>query len=243
MKKGKNGEVYFTNKAGTLKYKTMKRTVASTNMMETDDAMTLVSKIKHPKEILYADYANYMKALANKARKSMVETGNLKSDPDAKKIYSKEVSSLMAKLNNALKNSVKERTATRLAATEVNKRKKEDPDLTAEDIRKISQRSMTKYREQVGASSRRQRSINIDDKEWEAIQAGAISENKLKEILNNSDADSLRAKAMPKASKNLTNAQVARIKAMSNSNFTIAEIAEKMNLSPSAVSKYLKGVD
>ena len=46
-----------------------------------------------------------MKALANKARKSMVSTGNLKYDPNAKKIYAKEVSELEAALNNALKNS------------------------------------------------------------------------------------------------------------------------------------------
>ena len=184
-----------------------------------------------------------MKALANKARKSMVSTGNLKYDPNAKKIYAKEVSELEAALNNALKNSVKERTATRLAASEIKERKRIQPDLKSEDIRKLSQRSMSKYREQVGAATRRERNIIITDRQWEAIQAGAISENKLKSILANSDPDSLRQKAMPKKISGLTNAQVARIRAMNNSNFTINQIAEKMNVSPSVVSKYLKGAD
>ncbi len=242
MKKDSKGNVYFTNKDGSIKYKHGTRTVASTNMAETDDAMSLVSSFKHPKEILYADYANSMKALANKARKSMVTTGNLKSDPQARKIYATEVSSLEAKLNEALKNSVKERMAVRLTAAEVSKRKKTDPTLTAEDVRKLSQRTQSKYREQVGSVTRKNRSIKITDREWEAIQAGAISENKLKQILSNSDTDSLRARAMPKVSKSsVSSGQIARMKAMSNSNFTIAQIAEKMNLSTSVVSKYLKG--
>lgn len=239
----KTGEVYFTNSDGSIKYKTKARTIASTNMAETDDAMTLVSTYRHPKEIVYAEYANSMKALANKARKSMISTGNLKSDPQAKKAYAAEVSSLEAKLNDALKNSVKERTAVRLAASEINAKKKSQDDLKAEDIRKMSQRSLSKYREQVGSVSRRDRNIKITDREWQAIQAGAISENKLKQILANSDPDSLRQKAMPKKTSGLTNAQIARIRAMNNSNFTINQIAEKMNISPSAVSKYLKGVD
>ena len=244
MKKDKNtGEVYFTNPDGSIKYKTKARTQAITNMSNTDDAMTLISSYRHPKEILYAEYANSMKALANKARKSMVSTGNLKYDPNAKKIYAKEVSELEAALNNALKNSVKERTATRFAASEINERKRNQPDLKSEDIRKLSQRSMSKYREQVGAATRRERNIIITDRQWEAIQAGAISENKLKSILANSDPDSLRQKAMPKKISGLTNAQVARIRAMNNSNFTINQIAEKMNVSPSVVSKYLKGAD
>ena len=244
MRKDKNtGEVYFTNPGGSIKYKTKARTIASTNMAETDDAMTLISSYRHPKEIVYAEYANSMKALANKARKSMVSTGNLKYDPNAKKIYAKEVSELEAALNNALKNSVKERTATRLAASEIKERKITQPDLKSEDIRKLSQRSMSKYREQVGSATRRERNIIITDRQWEAIQAGAISENKLKSILANSDPDSLRQKAMPRKTSGLTNAQVARIRAMNNSNFTINQIAEKMNVSPSVVSKYLKGVD
>ena len=237
----KTGEVTYTNKDGSIKYRTKKRTVDSTRMAETNDAMTLVSSSRHPMEILYADYANSMKAMANQARIEMVRTGNLESNPTAKKIYAQEVSSLEVKLNDALKNTVRERTATRLAAAEIKRKKEADPDMKPDDVRKLSQRTQTKYRSEVGSISRRDRAINITDKEWEAIQAGAISENKLKKILDNSDPDSLRERAMPKAKNTLNTAQVNRIKAMSASNFTLNQIAEKMNLSPSTVSKYLKG--
>ena len=47
---------------------------------------------------------------------------------------------------------------------------------------------------------------------------------------------------MPKQSKAITNATANRIKAMSAS-YTIAQIADKLGLSTSTVSKYLKGVN
>ena len=242
MKKdAKTGKIIFTNKDGTISYRVKARTMPSTNMAETHDAMTLVSKKKHQIELLYADYANTMKAMANQARKEMIKTENLESNPSAKKIYAKEVASLEAKLNEALKNRPRERAATRLASSEIKRKQEADPTLTKEDIKKLSQRTLSKYRAEVGSISRRDRAININDREWEAIQAGAISNNKLIKILNNSDPDVLRERAMPKASNALSSAQVARIKSMSNSNFTLGQIAEKMNLPTSTVSKYLKG--
>lgn len=241
QKDPKTGKVTYTNKDGSISYRTKKRTIKSTNMAETDDATTLVSRSKHPMEMLYADYANSMKAMANRARIEMINTGNLKSDPAAKKIYAKEVSSLEVKLNEALKNTVRERTATRLASAEIKRKQEADPDMKPGDLKKVSQRSLTKYRDEVGSISRKKRAIQITDKEWEAIQAGAISDNKLQKILNNSDPDTLRERAMPKPSKTLSTAQVNRIKRLRDSNFTLKEIAEKMNISTSAVSNYLKG--
>ena len=237
----KTGKVIYTNKDGSITYRTKARTMDSTRMGETNDATTLVSSSRHPMEMLYADYANSMKAMANKARIEMVNTGNLVSNPNAKKIYQKEVSSLEAKLNDALKNSVRERAAVRLASSEIKRKQEADPDMKPGDLKKVSQRTLSKYREEVGSVSRRKRAVQITDREWEAIQAGAISENKLKKILNNSDPDTLRERAMPKAKATLNTAQINRIKAMSASNFTLNQIAEKMNLSPSTISKYLKG--
>ena len=237
----KTGKVIFTNKDGTISYRVKTRTLPSTNMAETNDAMTLVSKKRHQIELLYADYANTMKAMANEARKELIRTENLETNPAAKKIYANEIASLEAKLNNALKNSPRERAATRLATSEIKRKQEADPTMTKEDIKKLSQRTLSKYRTKVGSISRRDRAIDINDREWEAIQAGAISNNKLVKILNNSDPDKLRARAMPKASNALSSAQVARIKSMNNSNFTLSQIAEKMNLPTSTVSKYLKG--
>lgn len=237
----RTGTVYFSNKDGSIKYKYTMRTTKSTRMAEADDAYDLVSPFKHPMEILYADYANSMKSLANKARKEIIRTGNLEYEPKANKIYAKEVSSLESKLNNALKNAPRERTALRLANVEINKKIQNNPSMKPDEVRKISQQMVSKYRTEVNSLTRKQRNINITDKEWEAIQAGAITENKLKKILDNSDPDVLRERAMPTNKKGLTVAQMNRIKSLDASNFTIAQIAEKMGLSPSTISKYLKG--
>ena len=235
------GEVTYTNKAGDISYKVMKRTQNSTKMMETDDAYTLVSAAKHPMEVLYADYANKMKSLANQARKEMVSTKDTPTSPTAKKTYEQEVKDLNAKLNIALLNTTRERHAQRLANVSVKNKRQTNPDMDGSDVKKASQQALTKARQEVGAVARRDRNIKITDREWEAIQAGAVSATTLRKILANTDADQLRQRAMPKSSTSLSKAQINRIKSLSASNLTLAEIAKKLNVSTSVVSEYLKG--
>lgn len=233
----RTGKVEIINKTRTQK---------STKMGETDDANTLVSQYKHPMELVYADYANAMKSLANKARLEMVNTGKIAYSRNARKIYANEVESLNTKLNKAELNITKERAANRIAAAKVNNKRVEAENngepLKAKDIRKAGQQALTKAREEVGSIARRDRNIVISDKEWEAIQAGAVSETILKRILNNSDPDVLRQRAMPKEKKTVQTATINRIKAMSGS-YTIKQIADKLGLSTSTVAKYLKGAN
>lgn len=212
----------------------------STRMAETDDPYTLVSAAKHPMELVYAEYASNMKSLANRARIEMMNTGKIEYSSTAKKTYQAEYDSLNSKLNNALLNTTRERAAQRKANAEINSKKLADPNMKKDDIKKASQQALTKYRNEVGAVSRKDRDIEITDREWEAIQAGAISENKLTQILNNTNIDKLRERATPRSTTTLSAAKINRIKAMSNS-YTISQIAEKFNISPSTVSKYLKG--
>lgn len=237
-------QVTRTNKrTGEVETVTKKRTQKSTNMAETDDARTLISEANTPMEREYADYANRMKAMANEARKEYIATGKLQYDKNAKAIYQEEVASLMAKLNTAKLNAPKERLAQLKANAEVNRKRKDNPNMTAEEIKKAGQQAVNKYRAELGSVARKKREIDITDREWEAIQAGAISDNKLKEILNNSNVDSLRQRATPRATKQVTAAKANRIKALSNSGYTLAEIANKLGISTSTVSNYLKGAN
>lgn len=229
-------------RTGEVTTVTKQRTQKSTKMAETDDAYTLVSTTRHPKELLYADYANYMKDLANKARLEMVGTGKIAYSATAKAAYKAEVDSLDKKLNIALLNTTRERAAQRMTNAEVNAKKKANSDMKPDEIKKASQQALTKYRNEYGTVSRDKRSIKISDREWEAIQAGAISENKLKQILNNTDVDSLRQRATPRATTSLSTAKIAKAKAMRNSNYTLVEIAKALGVSTSTVSNALKGV-
>ena len=239
-----DGTVSYVSNDGTLTYRVKTRQQTSTKMAEAKDAYELVSAEPHAMEILYADYANSMKALANRARKEMLSTGKLEHKPSATKTYQAEVDSLLSKLNEAEKNSVRERQAARLANAEVKAKKAAGEIEEAGDVRKASQKAMTKYRQEVGAISRRERNIKITDREWEAIQAGAISENKLKRILANADTDELRQRATPRSTQTISSGKGARIRNMSASGkYTIAEIAKQLGLSTSTVQKYLKGVE
>ena len=234
--------VKTTNKrTGEITTTTKYRMQRSTKMAEISDAYDLISEANTPMEKAYADYANKMKSLANQARKEMMTTGKIKYSSQAKATYQPEVDSLMAKLNVALLNAPRERQAQLLANAEVNRKKKENPDMKPGDIKKASQRALSKYRSELGSVARRDRSIKVTDREWEAIQAGAISENTLLKILANSDTDVLRQKATPRATTTLSTAKVNRIKALRSSNYTISEIATKLGVSPTTISQYLKG--
>lgn len=232
----------------------------STNMAETTDARTLMSDPKNPSpmEVVYADFANNMKALANSARVNMVNTGKVAYSKQANTAYKNEVNSLMDKLKEAERNRPKERQALVIANAEVSrsvnaikdKLRAENPNATEQeinklvkkeiDIKKVSQKALTNARAEVGSVSRRDRSIDINDREWEAIQAGAISESYLVRILNNADIDALRERATPKTTTTLSKAKINKIKAMAASNYTLAEIAKACGVSPSAASKYVK---
>lgn len=227
-------EEYIDKKTGKPKLRTQK----STKMMETDDAYSLVSEDNTPAERAYADYANKMKAMANQARKEMVNTGKIAYSSSAKATYQEEVASLNAKLNVALKNAPRERRAQALANSVVDAKKKANPDITKGELKKLSQQELTKARASVGA---KREPVKITDKEWEAIQAGAISENTLTKIINNADIDSLRQRATPRTTTNLSSAKINRMAALRASGYTTEEIANALGVSSSTVTKYLSG--
>ena len=209
------------------------RTIKSTKMMETRDARSLSSGTLQ--EEVYADYANSMKALANTARKAITTTGNLKYSPEAKKEYATEVARLNAKLNTALLNAPKERQAQLLANSIVKEKKASNPGIEGEDLKKIKQAALSQARIKFGA---KREAIIIEDREWEAIEKGAISENVLNKIIQNADIDSLRSKATPRNSKTLSSAKLNKLQAMKASGYTNAEIAEALGISASTVAKY-----
>ena len=233
-------------KTGEVTTTTVTRTQGSTRMAETDDAYTLVSDSNTRMEHLYADYANSMKSLANQARKEMMNTGKVPYNPKAKETYKAEVASLKSKLNEALKNAPRERYAQIRTNAEIEAKKKaykekHGTDMPNGDVKKAGQRSLSRNRDAVGSVSRSKRNIKITDREWEAIQAGAVSENILKQILNNTDTDRLRDLATPKTRTTVSQAQINRIKSLQNSGYSLGQIADKLNISTSTVSKYLKG--
>lgn len=233
---------YETKKDGTVKETIEKRTDTITKMEDTEDARTLISAKRTKMELLYADYANDMKQLARDARLEMVHTPNVEVNKEAKKQYASEIASLNDKLNEALKNSIKERQALRMSASALKDAIERDPSLKDDkkSKRKISQLAITQAREELGSKTRKERNITLTDKEWEAIQAGAVTNTFLNKLLANCDPDDLRKRATPKETREISAATKAHIKALANSNYTIYDIAERLDLSPTTISKYIK---
>lgn len=226
------GETYISKKTG----KEVKRISKSTKMAETSDANTLSSG--YLIETVYSEHANKLKALANKARSESRSTEYIPYSKEAHVKYKDQVDSLNSKLNIALKNRPLERKAQLVANAKVKNVYAANPDMDSDDLKKLKGRCLTEARLQTGASKQQ---IKIEPKEWEAIQAGAISTNKLKSIVQNSDLDVLKQLAMPREMRGVTPAQESRIKVLESRGYTLAEIADAVGVSTGTITNVLQG--
>lgn len=248
----RRGSTRINKETGELEYKESGRTyinkkgervkaMQNVPLISTIDDMRKLSS-GTPQENAYADYGNTMKALANKARKEAANTPNLKYSSTANKAYKPEVDQLLAALDKAERNAPKERRAQAIANSVVKAKIQDNPELSdsgnKKTLEKIRSAAIDDARASVGASGRDTR-IHITDKQWQAIQAGAITDSRLKSILKYTDEDELKKLAMPKKTLSLSTAQQTKMQRMKTSGYTIAEIAESLGVSTSTVSKYI----
>lgn len=202
---------------------------------ETKDARTLSSGTIQ--ENLYADFSNKLKAMANQARKEAANMKGIQRNPEAAKTYAPEVASLKEKYNNMIANKPKERKAMLIANANIKAKIQEqglDPTIDKKEIKKISSVEMQRARDSVGASGRKSK-VTFTDREWEAVQAGAISDNMLTKFLNSSDSDEIVKRAMPKNVAVMTSAKMSKANAMLRSGYSYAEIAKACGVPESTV--------
>lgn len=228
----KTGKVRYLDVKGT---KQVMRTIKSTKMDEVDDAFKLSSGTRM--ETVYAEHANSLKALANKARLTAINIEDTPYNPAAYKTYAKEVAALKADLDRANKNKPLERQAQLLANKAVEAKKQENPFLDADDLKKIKGQELIIARHRVGAQKE---PITIDDRKWEAIQAGAISSHALDEIILNIKPEILKERAMPRTTKGLSSGKIARAKLMFEHGYDAGEIADSLGVSTSTLRKALE---
>lgn len=227
-----SGRTYVDPRTG----KTVAATTKVKRILAVDDVRSMSSGTLQ--EEAYADYANKMKDLANKARLEYKATPTLKRSASAAKAFEPEVNRLMAALKVAQLNAPLEREAQRIANARVKAKVQANNIADKDEISKIRRAAISDARNSTGASGKRTR-ITISDGEWTAIQSGAISDTTLSEILRYAEPKTVRERATPRRTTQLSDARISRIKAMANSGHTNAEIAEALGISTSAVSKYL----
>lgn len=201
------------------------KTIRSKMLAETEDASTLSSGTQI--ESIYAEHSNRLKALANTARKEAVHAKPTPYSPSAKAVYSNEVASLTAKLNVAEKNAPYERQAIRLANSVVSQKRQANPNMEEADVKKVKQLALNESRVRTGAKKTK---IVVTQPEWDAIQAGAISTDKLQRILSNSDIDTVKRLALPKHAVKLSSSKIQRAQTMLDSGYTQSEVADALGV-------------
>lgn len=224
---------------GDFKVKTenIKETVKKGSTV--DDAFDLTSGGRDgafPVERIYANHANKLKALANEARKASVATTGSVYSPTAAKAYAPQVARLTAQLNEAAKNKPLERQAQVIAGAIVKAKRQAKPNMDADELRKVEARALRDARARTGADKKK---IVIRDDDWEAIQAGAVSSSKMREIFNYADPDRIRELATPRKATVATGPVMARAKALLAAGYTQSEISEMLGVPASTLNSAL----
>lgn len=212
-----SGRTYVDPRTG----KTVAATTKVKRILAVDDVRSMSSGTLQ--EEAYADYANKMKDLANKARLEYKATPTLKRSASAAKAFEPEVNRLMAALKVAQLNAPLEREAQRIANARVKAKVQANNITDKDEISKIRRAAISDARNSTGASGKRTR-ITISDGEWTAIQSGAISDTTLSEILRYAEPKTVRERATPRRTTQLSDARISRIKAMANSGHTKADV-------------------
>lgn len=198
----------------------------TTMMDKVKDARELLSDHPSNKEIMYADFANQMKAMANESRKEYLavskELDKYKIDPEAKKKYVKEVESLQNKLETAKANAPRERQAQLVGNQIVKARVDDNPNMDNEEYAKVKGQALLSARDRTGANKVK---VTFTDEEWEAVNARAIGKTTLRELLKNSKAEHYKEMATPRQSR-ISDALAAQIKAMLKNGWTAQQIAD-----------------
>lgn len=244
----RRGSVRVDKDTGELIYKESGRTFTDPKTgkeRKAEDTVSLISETKDARtlssgtiqENLYADFSNKLKAMANQARKEAANMKGIQRDPEAAKTYAAEVASLKEKYNSMVANKPKERKAMLIANANIKAKIQEqglNPAIDKKEIKKISSVEIQRARDSVGASGRKSK-VTFTDKEWEAVQAGAISDNMLTKFLNSSDSDEIVKRAMPKTMTVMSSAKLAKAKAMLNLGVSYDEIAKACGVPESTV--------
>lgn len=232
---------YYDKKTGQMK----ERETISTKMGEArtpEEVYALSSGL--PMETVYAKHAIRMKELAKKARKVSVNTEDLPYNATAAKTYAPQVAHLQEQLDLYEKNRPLERMAQRIANTKMNAKYQANPDMTNDEKKKFKNQYLKEARKITGAERYR---IEINDKEWEAINAGALTKSVLRTLFTATDNDKIVAKALPKNEGKLTASTIARARRMLSGDYTWDEVAEALSIPKSTlidnVGKYVRKGD
>ena len=109
--------------------------------------------------------------------------------------------------------------------------------MDAATLKKERARSLTKARARFNTTDRSR--IEITPDEWAAIQAGAISNHTLTEILRYTDDSKIKEYAMPRTKRGMPASKIALAQAMAKRGYLQEEIASRLGVSTTTLAKAL----
>lgn len=215
------GDTYIDKKGNTRDRLTRSRKLA-----EEKDPYSLTSDPKTGGtaiEKVYAEHSRTLKDIANAARLASLKESPRRYNPQAAKQYKDEVDSIIAKHKEAIKARPIERKAQIVGKEIFLTYQRANPDMSYQDRRTQKARALEVARTRLGA---KKPTIEITPREWTAIELGAISPTRLKDILRNADMDQVRKYATPRATKaGMTPGKQTRAKSLLKSGYTNKEVA------------------
>ena len=208
-----------------------------------DDARELSSGTY--KEDLYAAHANRLKALANEARKEERSTGNLTLNKTAQKTYDDVVGkdgSLAKKIALAELEAPKERQAQAIATSIMDAKIRAQPELKDKDYadkrKKLAAKALNDARDMVNGGEHKKRyRIQLTEREWEAIMAGAISDTQMKRVIRYSDKEELKKQATPRRDTGMKPSSRSRARLLLDAGWSAAAVAEELGVSWTTLEK------
>ena len=233
---------FYTNRTYVDKHGKVQQSMEkSTQMREAKDAFSLVSSANNgtgtAMERVYANYANSMKAMGNAARKQALNTKESSYSPEARVRYEAEVRSLNAKLTEAKAWSPKERQAQICADHIYRTKLRENPEMSDDTKKKVKRQALISARTRLGGKKPQ---VEFTAREWEAVQAGAISKTKLTELLRYANDDHVKQLALPKSTTVMTSSKIAMARSRLKAGYSWDEVAKMLGVSRSTLQSALK---
>lgn len=240
-----NGEIIYRETGHMHKDKKTGKYVPN---VETKEALSVTNDANELSagyyiENVYANHSNRLKALANEARKEMRSTGKLEQSKAAKEAYADIVGpngSLAKKILRAELESPKERQAQALATSVMKAKKEADPSIyeDKDKWKKLCAKEMENARDAVNGYKHEKRyRINLTDAEWDAIQAGAISDTQFQRVIRYSDTAELKARALPRANTGMPASQRSRARLLLNKGLAPSTVASELGVSLDTLRK------
>ena len=205
-------------------------------LLTTGDARALSSGTAI--EEVYAAHANRMFELGNKARLATLQVEKTYVNKEAKQKYATEVEEMMKAIREGIMNAPLEREAQALAYAMSKAETDETGHVDYDTRKKMDAKNLTRARARVGSG---RTPFYITDRQWEAIQAGALAQSNQEKLFQYADQDRLRELASPPKQSALSSAQISKAREwLDSEKYTQKEIADQFGVS---VTTLLKAVN